>query len=221
MKLEERVSSALRSQTELLDPWTPDLESIRRTARRQTQQRVVAAVSGLAAAAVAVTMVTLGAGAGDRSASPVDQPDRGGVIRVDDRGVITIPRVRDDQVVVTPTVRSTASPGPRLVESLSSDDPSYDGSGLLSIPLTGGKEYSFDATCDRAPEAFLVVTLEPNAAYFDSERCNGQSISLADLGREPQDQVLRVFVTEDDPRSTAGASTSPRPQGVTTSSPPR
>ncbi len=205
MMLEDKITSAIRSRADEVRPWVPDLDSIRRGARSQARRQVAAVVSGVAAAAiVAVAAAGLGGGT-DRSTPPADRPvldpPDGGVVRVDDNGVVRIPQVRDEQVVVTPRVESAVSPGPRVVESASSDDASYDGSGELSVRLEGGTDYSsFVATCTGAPEAFLVVTIEPNEAYLDWGRCDGSDVSLAGMGAEPQDQTLNVFVTEEDPR---------------------
>jgi hypothetical protein len=96
MQLEERVAAAIRAQTDVLEPFTPELDSIRGSARRQTRRRAV--LSAAAAVAVVVVLLTAGLvdlGRPDRSIPPADRPEH-----TDGTGAVTIPAIRPEQMVV-------------------------------------------------------------------------------------------------------------------------
>lgn len=194
MRLEERIASALRSRTELDEVWAPDLGSIRRTARRQARREAVVVAAGLVSVVAALmTVVGVQGGQRDRSVPAVDEPDG---------EVLTIPRRRDDLVVVSPTVRLTMSPGPRLAESLGSDDETYDDSGKLEARLEAGSAYSWEAWCDGAPQVFFVVLVEPEADFISTDRCEDATVSAqAEEAAGGTGATLRVFVTDEDPQA--------------------
>ena len=201
MQLEERVAAAVRAQTDDIGTWAPDVASIRRSAQVQTRRRVAASVGAVAiAVALATTAALLDPGPLDRSVPPIDRPEKTvDEIRVDKNGVMTIPRVRDEQLVVTPRVTSTVSPGRHLVASVSSDEASYDGSGELAVefPAPGPDRVSFQASCNGAPAASFVVLMEPNATYYKSVPCDGEGVTLNDVGLDQRGMTLRAFVTEE------------------------
>jgi hypothetical protein len=228
MRLEDRITAAIRAQVDDAPLWPPDLDAIRRAARGQVRRRAAVVVSGLAAAAVVVaTVLGLGGGLPDRSSTPVDRPgvdrrddDRrsSGVVRTDDAGVVMIPRVREETVVVSPEVTSEAFVGRRLVESLSSEDPTYDGSGELSVGLDPDRELMFSATCDGAPQAYLVAVIEPRATYFNSERCDGEGMMLP--LEVDSAATMRLFVIERSPREFRRCFTYSPPGGCDAVEPP-
>jgi hypothetical protein len=75
MGLEEQVRTTLRAETERISAWTPDVTTIRRSARSRTRRRaaLVGSVAALAAAAVTVTGM-LDALRGNDTGPAVDDP---------------------------------------------------------------------------------------------------------------------------------------------------
>lgn len=195
MTLEERVTSAIRSHTDLLDPYAPDLTTIRSGARTQSRRRIAlgAGVALLAAAAL-LGPGLVGDGA-DRSLPPADEQPFPRVT------MTTIPDQRDEQLVVEPGITSTMVPGEERVGSVSTEDPGYDGGGVLVLPLPERGEVRWSASCSGAPDSWYVLVIEPNAINYRSGRCDGTSETS--LGFEPVSRpgpTLRMFVTDENPR---------------------
>jgi len=76
MELEERVASAIRAQTDLLTPTTPDVAVIRASAKTQGRRRTAIVVACAAAAVVAVfaSGVTTDAGSKRSDSEPIGPP---------------------------------------------------------------------------------------------------------------------------------------------------
>ena len=197
MELEERVASAIRAQTGLVDLHVPDLASIRIAAKRQRRRRAAMATGGVVVATALALMAGMTQVGQDRSVPPVDRPER-----ENSTGVITVPDVRAEQVVLEVSARSSFTPGERLVASASSEDPEYDDSGQFTFPLSPDEPARWEATCDGEPRLWFVALVEPGAKFISSERCDGahRLVSLDNPDDLSPSTVLRMFVTDQDPR---------------------
>ncbi len=206
MELDERVATAIRAHTDLIEPWAPDPAAIRGTARAQVRRRVAGGAAVLALA-IGLAAALSTPGREDRSDPVVDTPSTPPA----QEEVIAIPSQRAEQMVVPTTVRSTVRPGRRLVESFSSDDPRYDGSEIV-VPLASDVPVSWQASCEGAPEAFFVVLIDIEATYFHAMPCDGRGVTLED-SEFNQEVALRMFVTEQRPREFRQCFTYSPPEG--------
>lgn len=210
MSLETRAEAAaarLRAATPV------DVESgltwLRRTHRRRRTTR--AAAAGVAVAATVLASAAL-VGVLDAAepvpagpppstslspASPSDVPNGS--------GPVVIPQDRPQPVVVEPRTTSTITPGETLLTASSTGDPAYDGDGSIELSVGDGRrrQLRVEAFCADAPEAWYVMTIEPNATYIDTGRCDEADIRVGgfDYNSEYTGKTLRIFVTGEDPRA--------------------
>lgn len=220
MELEERVASAIRAQTGLVELRVPDLASIRDAAKRQRRRRAAFTAGGVVVATALALTAGLAEVSQDRTVPPVDRSER-----EDNAGVITVPDVRAEQVVLESSVRSSVTPGERLVASASTADREYDDSGKITLPLNMDEPARFEASCNGEPRLWFVALVEPGAKYISSDRCDAAQrfVYLDDPDYLSPLTVLRMFVTDEDPRefrrcfnySPPGGceDTEPRPRG--------
>ncbi len=126
-------------------------------------------------------------------ASPSDVPNGG--------GPVVIPQDRPQPLVVEPRTTSTIIPGETLLTASSTGDPAYDGDGSieLSVGDTGRRLLRVEAFCADAPESWYVMTIEPNAKYIETGRCDEATIKVGgfDYSSLYTGDTLRIFVTED------------------------
>lgn len=160
MQLEERVAAAIRAQTDVLEPFTPELASIRSSARRQARRRAV--LSAAAAVAVVAVLVTVGLvdlGRPDRSIPPADRREH-----TDDTGMITIPAARAEQMVVkvpTPVPVRLADGGGKFPARGKWFRSGWYSVTTVAAAATGARELSFSvppSTHERMAQATLSYT---------------------------------------------------------------
>ena len=205
MSLETRASTAadgLRAATPV--DTEVGLAGLRRTHRRRRAVRVTAAGVGVAA-----TILAGAALVGDRdSGEPAPAgPPPGTAIpsQAPEAQVVVFPATRSQPVVADPTITSDVTPGERLLDSASTDDPAYDGGGSieLSVGDTGVRQLRAEGSCADAPDAWYVMLIEPNATYIDTGRCDRAVVRVggADYNEEYSGSTLRMFVTDQNPRA--------------------
>jgi hypothetical protein len=181
-----------------------ELARLRRTHRRRSATRMAAAL--LTAAATIVAGATL---VGDReSAGPVPAAppsDTAPSVDRDRSGAVVIPETRSQQVVVEPEITTDITPGERMLRSTSTDDPAYDGDGSIELIVgdTGRRQLRVEGACAGAPASWYVMTIEPNATFIDTGRCDEAVIRVggSDYHEEYSGTTLRMFVTDRSPRA--------------------
>jgi hypothetical protein len=185
-----------------------ELDRLRRTHRRRSATRVAAA--GLTAAAIVVAGATLVGNRESEGPSPAAPPSgtassTGPLVDRSRSGALVIPDTRSQQVVVEPEITTDFSPGERMLRSTSTDDPTYDGDGSieLSVGDTGRRQLRGEGSCADAPESWYVMTIEPNATFIDTGRCDDAVVQVGgyDYHEEYSGTTLRMFVTDRDPRA--------------------
>jgi hypothetical protein len=204
MDLEQRVQRTIESRTEFLAPWSADPVAVHRAARLRTRRRLAGAGAGVVAvASLAVVAALAGPSPSDSdSIPPVVQPDE----LVPPDGLVPPP----GRVVEVST--SGAAPSAAQVRgSMDSDDPGYAGDAEVSVTAYTVGEYGWEFSCVGAPDTFWVLTIEPNATYYESGRCDlpkGGQAFMGDQVVRPQGdadvdagtKTLRLFLTDENPR---------------------
>lgn len=214
MSLETRARAAtqgLRAATAV--DTEAGLAQLRRTHRRRSATRAAAA-----AVAVAATIVGGAALVGDRdtaqpapaappsSTASSPEPSAAPLHRIPGGPqVALIPDARSRPVMVDPEITTDVTPGEKLLDSSSTSDPAYNGDGSIELTVgnTGLRQLRVEGSCADAPEAWYVMTVEPNATYIDTGRCDGAVVKVGgnDYHEEYSGKTLGIFVTDQNPRA--------------------
>lgn len=153
MNLDERVDAAIRAHADELQPRVPDLATIRAGARAQSRRRAGLGIAAFVVAVVVAWTAVVNDLADQRSLPPAVDPH--------EPKVVQIPSTRTEQVVVEPEVTSDLVPGEALGETVTTDDPGYDGDGSLELVFGDTARVRMAATCQGAPDAWYVFSSSP------------------------------------------------------------
>ena len=198
------LRAVLADRAHAIDSTRPHrVEEVHHKVVAERRRRVGAvAIAGLVCAGLATTMLTARENA---ATPPVDRP----------QNVPTIGPDRPEQVV-TPNIEPGDIEREQLVGAQTNTDPDYAGDAEVAVALDVRTEgYTWDTFCSGAPGTWYVLTVSPAAVFSDVGRCDdapvgefppppsGETVAMDFSNARssaPEERVVRMFLTNQDPR---------------------